>query len=132
MSWFWSSTSSTSSTSSLTEFRTRYSLEDRIQTFKNLKAKYPERIPIIVNIDPKLKVNGNNPRKYLIDPTWTLSQLLINLRESIMLKSNQALFLFINNTMIPPNQLLTQVYDKYKDIDGFLYINCMPENTFGC
>jgi len=39
--------------------------------------------------------------------------------------------MFINKTIIPTNSNIWQIYDKYVDKDGFLYIEIKGENTFG-
>ena len=45
--------------------------------------------------------------------------------------ANEALYLFVNNNIIPNSCLVSYVYETYSDPDGFLYINYTTENTFG-
>ena len=47
------------------------------------------------------------------------------------LSPEKALYLFINNKLIPCSQLLGSVYEAEKNEDGFLYINYAGESTFG-
>jgi GABA(A) receptor-associated protein len=42
-----------------------------------------------------------------------------------------ALFIFINNRLIPVTTVVSTVYETNKDEDGFLYVCCSEENTFG-
>jgi len=53
-------------------------------------------------------------------------------RQRIKLAPEQAIFLFVDNGTLPPSvAALQNVYDKYKDEDGFLYMTYSGENTFG-
>lgn len=47
------------------------------------------------------------------------------------LGAEMALFLFVNNAILPMNAVLSAVYDERADIDGFLYVIYSGENTFG-
>ena len=47
------------------------------------------------------------------------------------LSSEEALFIFAGNVMLASNTLLSVVYERHKDLDGFLYIKYSGENTFG-
>ena len=53
------------------------------------------------------------------------------IKKRIKLLSHEALFLFINNKMVSGNTDIGQLYDYYRDSDGFLYIQYSKENTFG-
>ena len=37
----------------------------------------------------------------------------------------------INNELVTASNLVFEVYDKYKDEDGFLYVMYTDENVFG-
>jgi hypothetical protein len=41
------------------------------------------------------------------------------------------IFLFVNNTLVNNSLLMSQVYEKHKHTDGFLYVRYATENTFG-
>jgi len=47
------------------------------------------------------------------------------------LNEEKAIFLFINEVLPPSSALMSQIYEKHKDEDGFLYITYSGENTFG-
>jgi len=47
------------------------------------------------------------------------------------LNPEQAIFLFVNDTLPPTAALMSQIYEKNKDEDGFLYVTYSGENTFG-
>lgn len=47
------------------------------------------------------------------------------------LLSTESLFIFSGSTMLSSNTLMSVIYEKNKDVDGFLYIKYSGENTFG-
>ena len=54
------------------------------------------------------------------------------LRKRIKIGPEKSIYMFIGDNIIPSyTQLLVQVYEEFKDNDGFLYINYAGENTFG-
>ena len=69
--------------------------------------------------------------KYLIPMDMTVGQLVYVLRKRIELPSDKAVFIFINNTLPPSSALVSNVYLKHRDEDGFLYICYSGENAFG-
>ena len=47
------------------------------------------------------------------------------------LQPEKALFLFMNGIILPASSMLGNLYEYYKENDGFIYINYTLENTFG-
>ena len=39
--------------------------------------------------------------------------------------------IFINNQLVPVTTVISSLYESHKDEDGFMYICCSEENTFG-
>ena len=99
----------------------------------NVMKKYPGRIPVYVkradNIGSKLP--EINRHKFLIPEDFTLHALQHTVRLYLKLKPEQAIFLFINNNMPIYTDSLAQLYEKYRDKDGLLYVTYSTENTFG-
>jgi GABA(A) receptor-associated protein len=54
------------------------------------------------------------------------------IRKHIQLSPEKTIFLFVNNTIPPTSAMMSQIYDQYKDEDGFLYVTYSGENFFGC
>ena len=69
--------------------------------------------------------------KYLVSGDMTMSQFIYIIRKRIQLKSSEALFFFVNNILCNNSQSMIEIYNLYKDKDGFLYIEYSSENTFG-
>ena len=107
------------------EFNSRRSEAERVL------QKYPDRCPIIVDrLDgssaPILKKN-----KYLVPRDLTVGQLIYMIRKYLKVKPEQAIFLFVKETIPPTSSLVGDVFEKKKDVDGFLYAVYSMENAFG-
>jgi len=107
-------------------------LEKRKEEYELIMLKHPHKIPIVTQKSPNSKLCDLAKSKFLIPQNRTISFFMIELRTKLNLKSEQSLFVFINeNTTLPMNATLKELHDKYKDDDGFLKIIYCEENTFG-
>ena len=100
-------------------------LEERILFSTNLKNKYPGRVPII------LQTSKKESSKYLIPVDLKISEFIYIIRKKIKIDSNKAIFIFIDNMIVPMNQSIGENYNSLKNEDGFLYVTYSFENTFG-
>ena len=111
----------------ITEFR-RQEAEERIKISLKIMSKYPQRVPIIV--DCKKDINLDK-KKYIVPNDLTVGQFIYILKKRIKMNYEQSIFLLCNNILIMNTELIKNLYNKYKDADGFLYIIISLENTFG-
>lgn len=114
-------------------FKDEITLIKRKQESARIIAKYPDRIPIICerNKNSKKNIPKIDKHKYLVPSDLTLGQFIYVIRKRIKLPPEKALFIFINNKMMPTASLLNEIYQRNKDDDGFLYVEYSGENTFG-
>ena len=113
-------------------FQKENSLEKRKEESDKIRKKHPDRIPIIVERAQGSKDIPNiDKKKYLVPKELTVGQFQYVIRKRIKLDSQKALFIFIDNKLPITSELLTSVYEKNKDEDGFLYVTYSGENTFG-
>ena len=62
----------------------------------------------------------------------TVGQFMYVLRKRLQLKPDKAIFLLTaEGKMAPSSYTIGQLYDRSKDIDGFLYMTYATESTFG-
>jgi hypothetical protein len=98
-----------------------------------MKNKYPDKIPIIC--ERSLYAGKDcpimNKKKYLVSKYVTVSHLIFIIRKSLDINSEKGLYLFIDGNVLPCSYTIENVYNIYKDVDQFLYINYVFENTFG-
>ena len=113
-------------------FKDKYSFYERVIESHRILSKYPTRVPIICE---RSKHELNCPKldkmKYLVPKDLTNHQFMYVIKKRLTLSSDQALFLFVHTTVPQSSQLISDLYESYKDTDGFLYITYASENTFG-
>lgn len=112
-------------------FREKHSFDERLQQSSKIMVKYPDRLPIICLKHPDSQIQQIDKEKYLVPSDLTIGQFVFVIRKRIKLDPTVGLFIFVNNMLPPTASLVSQVYDKHKDDDGFLYITYSGENTFG-
>lgn len=112
-------------------FKEKTPLDKRTQESEQIRKKYPDRIPIIVEKYKDCKLPDVDKCKYLVPNDMTMSKFIFVVRKRIQLDSSQALFITVNGVMATAGQTLGDLYDDQKDEDGFLYVVYTSENTFG-
>merc|ERR1711865_487498 len=99
-----------------------YPLEQRIAESARVRERYADRVPVICERAANSDVPKVDKSKYLIPMDMTVGQLVYVLRKRISLPADKAIFVFVNNTLPPSGALMSNIYLKHKDEDGFLYI----------
>lgn len=113
-------------------FKERVSLEERKVESIRIFAKFPGRIPIIVERSPRAHdIPLIDKNKFLCPGDLTIGQFLYIIRNRIKLPSEKALFVFIGDSLPPTNTLIKELYHTFKNDDGFLYMSYCGENVFG-
>ena len=99
---------------------------------ERILSKYPDRVPVYVNKKENSRVNDIEKHKYLVPKDMTMGNFIYVLRKNIKLKSDQALFIFVNNIVVCNSELMSEIYNKHYDKnDKFLHVTYSGENTFG-
>jgi GABA(A) receptor-associated protein len=116
----------------MASYKDTKSLAQRIRESSEVAHKYPGRIPIIVE---KSRSAHNIPdldkTKFLCPDSLSVGQFIYVIRRRMVLESDKALFVFVNNTLPVSSALMREVYSQHRDLDGFLYMNYTGESTFG-
>lgn len=98
---------------------------------KDIKLKYPDRIPVYVNKKEKSDVPDLTRHKYLVPKQMTLGNFVYILRKNIQLTSDKAIFVFVDNIIPPTSESMNTLYEKHANEDGFMYVIYSGESTFG-
>ena len=108
-------------------------VQKRRDESNKIKQKYPDRVPIICEKDPKSKMREVDKTKYLVPVDLTVSQFNFIIRKRLELSKESALFLLVaGKHSITGDASLDEIYEKYQDKDdGFLYIVYTSELTWG-
>lgn len=115
------------------------SFDQRRAISERIMSRYPDRIPAIVDRPPDSLLTPYGRRtipvidknKYLIPRDLTAGAFLREIRKHMIIKPEQAIFLFVNETLLPNAERMNSIYNRHRDPDGFLYITYATENTFG-
>ena len=112
-------------------YKNLHSKEQRVNESNRITKKYPDRVPIIVCKSNNCTLSDIDKQKFLTPKDLTLGQFIYVIRKRIKLDSTEALFIMVNNKVLPSKSCLGEIYNKDKDEDGFLYVIYTSENTFG-
>lgn len=114
------------------EFKTKYSESERTKEAIRIVTKYPNRVPVIVEKAKGADVPDIDKHKYLVPSDLSFGQFLYIIRKRLNnLNPEKALFLFVNNRIMSPNDTVGKIHEIYKDTDSFLYVMYSSESTFG-
>ena len=70
--------------------------------------------------------------RFMMPKAFTVGEVLAVLRTRLDLTREEGLVLFAKEKyMLRPNTKLEDVYERYKDEDGFLYLVYAEENIYG-
>jgi hypothetical protein len=111
------------------QFKEKYTLEERMKQSSTILNKYNDSIPVYIDFTNISKTVEKS--KFVIPNGFTVGQLLTAIRMKMNLNAACALFIFINNRLVPVTTVVSTIYELNKDEDGFLYVCCSEENTFG-
>lgn len=112
-------------------FKREFSLEERKFQTNKIKEKHPDKIPVFVYKHKKSKDCDIQKNKFLIHQDFTLGQFVIVLRKQMKLCEDKGIFVFIDNILPPNAELMSSLYKKHSDDDGFLYVAFSHESVFG-
>ncbi|KAI3440959.1 Autophagy-related protein [Psidium guajava] len=112
-------------------FKDEFTFEERLDESRDIIAKYPNRVPVIVEKYSRSKLPDMEKRKFLVPRDMSVGQFIHILSGRLRVAPGKALFVFVNNTLPQTASLMNSVYESFKDEDGFLYMYYSSEKTFG-
>lgn len=112
-------------------FKKALTFEERVAESKKIMDKHPDLVPVIVERYKNCDLPEIDKHKFLVPRNFEVGKFHIILRNRIKVAPEQALFLFIDNTIPPVSALMNDIYEQLHDKDGFLYIVYTSESTFG-
>jgi GABA(A) receptor-associated protein len=112
------------------KFHTEKTLDKRILYSTTLRNKHPTRVPVIIGKSKKTDPDISQ-FKYLIPVDINVGAFIVIIRKQIKIEAHKAIFVFIDNSLVPMTKTFDEIYSEFKHNDGFLYINYTLENTFG-
>jgi GABA(A) receptor-associated protein len=113
-------------------YKSEKTFEQRQLESQSMIERYPDRVPVIVTPSKDAKIILDK-RKFMVPKTVSCAQFawILRRRMGTKLLSSEAMFIFVNNRLLNPTQLICETYSTSVDADGFLYLVYGFENTFG-
>jgi GABA(A) receptor-associated protein len=114
-------------------FKSEYTYMERCEESSKMIGRYPDKIPVICEINPSADIELKFTRlKYLVPRDLTVGQLVYVIRKRFELPPEKAIFIMVDNKVVPPTTaLVSDIYSKHRDSDGFLYTGIYFESFFG-
>jgi len=127
-------TAPTTGPTTVAEYR-KQPLDKRIADFKKFRARpgCADRVPCMLTIDDKtLKATWSGKWRFAVFPDTTVGAFMHMVRKQIQLRSDQAIFLFVDNSMPQQSRTIGDIYREFRCEDGMLYLTIMGESVYGC
>ena len=114
------------------KYKKAKTLEERKEEYQKVIEEHPGKIGIICERAPKSQIVVIEKTKYLINQDFNLTQFTSIIRKKLNMDQKDALFFLANGkTSLTGNDTMLEIYKKYKDEDGFLYIAYASEEVWG-
>jgi GABA(A) receptor-associated protein len=116
------------------DFQKDFSFDKRKNEAERVIAKYPDRIPVICELDKKFSKKGVvlDKKKYLIPNNLTVGQFVYVIRKRIKLLPEESIFLFTENNTLPMvGELVANVQREHRNLDSFTYFSVQSELVYG-
>ena len=103
-------------------FFSRKDLADRVL------QRFHDRVPVYLGRHPTCTIELEN-YKYLAPIELTLNQMRLKIKYKKDLAPDRTLFFYSKERLMPIELSVGNIYDRYKDDDGFLYLIYCDESV---
>ncbi|KAF2349680.1 Autophagy protein Atg8 ubiquitin-like [Trinorchestia longiramus] len=114
-------------------YRFQKPFEERSRESSELLKHDPDLLPLILEKAPTEKfLPPLDRKKFLLARSSTLGQLHSTIRYRLQLHQDQSFFLLVDGQHMPNlSSTIEQLYQEFKDEDGFLYLEYASQEVFG-
>lgn len=107
--------------------------QKRVKTSTDIMKQYPNCVPVICEPAKisQIDVSTYFHVKYIVPRECTIARFMLKVRSQLNLNPEIAMYMFIGDFLPPVSQSIGEVYEKYHENDGFLYMEFAGENFFG-
>jgi GABA(A) receptor-associated protein len=108
-------------------FKKENAFDARKEQGESLRKNWPNFVPVIV--EKLSKTTGT--QKLMVQSDLPMFQFYYIVRSRIKLRSEDALFFFINNKIPCSSATIGSIYQENADPDNFLYVAYGEESVYG-
>jgi len=114
-------------------FKQRRSFEARKMEVENIRKKFPNKIPVVVErYQREVNLPIMDKTKFLVPKELTMLNFAIIIKNRLRVPTSRAFYFVINNQSIAStSKTIAEVYKEHKDEDGFLYMTYASQEMFG-
>ncbi|CAG9322427.1 unnamed protein product [Blepharisma stoltei] len=107
--------------------------EQRLQQAARFKAKYQNAVPVVIQSDARSSLPKTiHNSLFVVQKSLSAGELLGLIRKKTSLPKSQAIAMFVGHRIMVTNDItLCELYERYSNEDGFLYILCKDEEVYG-
>ena len=106
-------------------------LQLREGELERMQRNYPDKVPIFITKSKQDSMPDIKKHKFLVPSQFTMAEFIMTIRRWLLLAPEQAIFVFINNTLPMTGSTMGELYTRHRDPDGVLRMTYSSENTFG-
>ena len=105
-------------------FKVANTYETRKEVAGKIREQYPDRYPVIVELDPRAtKSLVIEKKKFLAPGDIPLNKFMLEVRKVIAMGRQDPLAVMVESgQMVSGDTEMSDLYDRFRDPDGFLYI----------
>ncbi|CAG0879356.1 unnamed protein product [Darwinula stevensoni] len=120
-------------TTEFKSYKQRKSFATRRSEVASIRAKFPSKIPVIVErYQKETTLPLLDKTKFLVPQELSMSQFVQIIRNRMQLSSTQAFYLLVGNrSLAAMSKTMLEIYNELKDPDGFLYVSYASQEVFG-
>uniref|UniRef100_A0A1I7ZN83 Autophagy-related protein n=1 Tax=Steinernema glaseri TaxID=37863 RepID=A0A1I7ZN83_9BILA len=113
-------------------FKKRFDFEERKALSDKHKKSHPDHVVVICERGSGSTLHPIAKNRFSVDSSSKFGSFVATVRDMLALQEDESIFMYVADVVIPPYMTtMGELYGKYADDDGFLYVRYQEENVFG-